>query len=71
MNFDQELVGPVRSAERGFELRWGSVVEVAVQPGGAVPVHPSEGGQLDVFDGSSTALVVRVLRPDEKIEPPR
>ena len=32
MDFDQWVVGPFRSVEDGFELCWGYVVEVAVQP---------------------------------------
>ena len=50
MDFDQGLVGPVGSVERGSQLRWRNV-ETAVQPGGVVPVHPAQGGQLDVVDG--------------------
>ena len=52
MDFDQGLVGPFRSVERGFELCGRYVVEEAVQAPGVVPVHPTQGGQLDVFDGS-------------------
>ena len=51
MDFDQGLVSPFRSVERGFELCWRYVVEIAVQPAGVVPVDSSQGGQLDVFGG--------------------
>ena len=51
MDFDQGLVGPFRSVERGFELCGRYVVEEAVQASGVVPVHPAQGGQFDVFDG--------------------
>ncbi|MGZ3387350.1 MAG: hypothetical protein ACXVB5_20900, partial [Isosphaeraceae bacterium] len=34
LDFDQGLVGPFRSVERGFELCGRSVVEVAVQAAG-------------------------------------
>ena len=52
MDFDQGLVGPFRSVERGFELCWGYVAEVAVQPAGVVPVHPAR-------VASSTSATVR------------
>jgi hypothetical protein len=46
------LVDPVCSVERCFEF-WGwFVVEVAVQPAGVAPVHPTQRCQLDVLDGS-------------------
>jgi hypothetical protein len=51
VDFDQGLVGPFCSVERGFELCWWYVVEVAVQASGVVPVDPAQGGQLDVLDG--------------------
>ena len=51
MDFDQWVVGPFRSVEDGFELCWGYVVEVAVQPAGVVPVDPAQRGQLDIGDG--------------------
>ena len=51
MDFDQGLVGPFRSVEDGFELCGRYVVEVAVQAAGVVPVHPAQGGQLDILDG--------------------
>jgi hypothetical protein len=51
LDFDQGLVGPFCSVERGFELCWWYVVEVAVQAAGVVPVNPAQGGQLDVLDG--------------------
>ena len=43
-------VGLLGSVERCFELGGRDVTEVAVQPGVVVPVHPSQGGQFDVFD---------------------
>jgi hypothetical protein len=51
LDFDQWVVGPFCSVERGFELCWGYVVEVAVQPAGVVPVHPAQRGELDILDG--------------------
>jgi transposase len=47
----QGLVGPWVIVEEGFEFCGWDVSEVAVEAGGVVPVHPSEGGQLDVLDG--------------------
>ena len=44
LDSDQGLVGPWAIVERGFELCGRYVVEVAVQAGGVVPVHPSELG---------------------------
>ncbi len=38
-------------------LVWWHVVEVAVEPLGVVPVHPSQCGELDVVDGSPWSLV--------------
>jgi hypothetical protein len=35
------------------------VAEVAVQPLGVVPVHPLQGGQLDLLDGLPWALAGR------------
>ena len=43
MDFDQGLVGPVRSVERLLELCWWDVAQVAVQAVVAVPVDPTEG----------------------------
>lgn len=51
MDFDQGLVGPVRSVEGGFELCGREVVEVTVQARGGVPVRSSQSGQLNVLDG--------------------
>ena len=50
MDFDQGVVGPFRSVERGFELRRWNVVEIAVQACGVVPMDPAQGRQLDVLD---------------------
>ena len=81
MDFDQGLVGPFRSVERGFELCWRYVVEVAVRPAGVVPVDPSQGGQLDVLDGlpwpgagrsvDQLGLVISVHRLREGVIPRR
>ena len=38
-------------------LVWWHVVEVAVEPLGVGSVHPSQGGELDVVDGSPWSLV--------------
>jgi len=51
LDFDQGLAAPLASVERGFELRGWQVPEVAVQAAGVVPVHPAQGGQLEVLDG--------------------
>jgi hypothetical protein len=51
LDFDQRLVGPFCSVERGFELCGRYVVEVTVEAAGVVPVDPAQGGQFDVFDG--------------------
>jgi hypothetical protein len=48
---DQGLVGPLCIVERGFELGRRDVGQIAVQAAVVVPVHPAQGGQLDVFDG--------------------
>ena len=36
---------------------WGDIVQVAVKPFGVVPVHPSQGGELDLVEGSPRPLV--------------
>ena len=51
MDFDQGLVAPLGIVERGFELGGWQVPEVAMQAAGVVPVHPAQGGQLEVLDG--------------------
>lgn len=51
MDSHQGLVGPWCIVERGLKLGRRNVVEVAVQPTGVVPVHPSQGGQFDILDG--------------------
>ena len=51
MDSDQGLVGPLCIVELGFELGRRNVSEVAVEAAGVVPVHPPQGGQLDVLDG--------------------
>ena len=55
MDSDQVLVGLLGSVER-LELGWWGIAEVAVQPLGVVPVHPAEGGQLDLVDGAPRPL---------------
>ena len=57
MDFDQGLVGPVRSEERLLELCWWNVAEVAVQAIMVVPVHPAQRGELDIVDGLPRASV--------------
>jgi hypothetical protein len=52
-----QLVGLLCSIERCSEPGGWSVVEVAVQARGVVPVDPAEGGQLDVVDGLPRALL--------------
>ncbi len=47
----QGLVGPLCIVERSFELGRRNVGEIAVEAAGVVPVHPAQGGQLDVLDG--------------------
>lgn len=59
LDFDQGLVGPFRSVERGFELCGRYVVEVAVQSAGVVPMDPTQGGQLDIGDGFPRASLRR------------
>ena len=51
LDSDQWVVGPFCSVERGLELCWRYVVEVALQSAGVVPVHPAQSGQLDILDG--------------------
>jgi hypothetical protein len=53
LDFDQGLVDPVCSVEHRFEFCGRLVVEIAVQPAGVVPVHPTQRCQFDVLDGSS------------------
>jgi len=47
----QDLVVLAGSVEPCFELGGWDVREVAVEARGVVPVHPSEGRELDLFDG--------------------
>ena len=44
LDCDQGLVTPMSIVERGLELGGRNVVEVAVQAGGVVPVHPAQSG---------------------------
>jgi hypothetical protein len=79
LDSDQWLVGPWCIVERGFELCRRDVVEVAVEPAGVVPVHPAQGGQLDVLDDlprpsagrpvNQLGLVVSVYRLREGVVP--
>ena len=41
----------------GFEFGWEDVADGGVEPGGVPPVHPGQGGQLDVVDGAPRPLV--------------
>lgn len=43
-------VGLLRSVERCFELCWGHVAAVAVQPVLVEPVDPGQGGELELVD---------------------
>jgi hypothetical protein len=67
LDFDQGLVGPWVIVERGFEFGGWDVAEVGVQAAGVVPVHPAQGGHLDVLGrlpGPNTYAVF--VLPDEK-----
>jgi len=41
----------------GLKLDWWHVVQVAVEALGVVPMHPGEGGKLDVVHGPPGALI--------------
>src|SRR5215213_8775155 len=51
LDYYQLRAGVGGSVERCLELCRGQVAEVAVEPGGVVPVDPAESGELDVLDG--------------------
>ena len=65
-------VGLLGSVEGCFELGGRDVAEVAVKPGGVVPVDPAEGGQLDVLDRPPRSLSgstdqLGLVEPDHRL----
>jgi hypothetical protein len=45
----------------GLELDWWDVADGAVQPGLVEPVHPAQGGELEVVDASPGPFVADAL----------
>ena len=58
MDSDPGGIGLLGSVERCFVLGWGPVVAVAVEPVLVEPVHPGQGGELELVDDEEISLVV-------------